>query len=117
MDTFSDYEDFDGLGLAGLVKGRVVSPLELLNAAIERIERKNPSLNAVIYKMYDEAHASLQTALPEGPFQGVPFLLKDLLADCAGIPMQCGSPGMRNIMSQRRTVNWLSGLNKRVLLL
>jgi hypothetical protein len=49
----------------------------LLDAAIERIERSNPKLNAVVYKAYDEARAIAAGALPDGPFKGVPFLIKD----------------------------------------
>ena len=60
MDTFSDYESFDGLGLANLVQSQVITPSELLEAAIERIEQKNPALNAVIHKMYDQARATVQ---------------------------------------------------------
>src|SRR3990167_10609318 len=91
MPTFAEYELFDGLGLANLVKSGVISAQELVIAAIERIESLNPKLNAVIYKLYDQAKAASQQSLPEGLFQGVPFLLKDLLADCAGVPMQFGS--------------------------
>ncbi|EKD73832.1 MAG: hypothetical protein ACD_45C00180G0008 [uncultured bacterium] len=91
MPTFTEYESFDGLGLANLVKSGVISAQELVIAAIERIESLNPKLNAVIYKLYDQAKAASQQSLPEGLFQGVPFLLKDLLADCAGVPMQFGS--------------------------
>lgn len=90
MITFPEYESFDALGLAGLVKQGVITPAELLTAAIERIEAKNPQLNAVIHKMYDQAHAAMQT-LPDGLFQGVPFLLKDLLAQYADAPLSLGS--------------------------
>jgi len=73
-----DYANYDGLGLAELVRKRDVTPAELLDAAIERIERSNPKLNAVVYKAYDEARATAASALPDGPFKGVPFLIKDL---------------------------------------
>jgi amidase len=74
-----DYANYDGLGLAELVRKRDVTPGELLDAAIERTERHNPKLNAVVYKAYDEARAVATTsALPDGPFKGVPFLIKDL---------------------------------------
>ena len=89
--TFSEYESFDGLGLANLVQRRVVSPAELLDAAIERIEQLNPKINAVIHTMYDEARLSIQKNLPSGPFQGVPFLLKDLLADDMSTSLRMGS--------------------------
>lgn len=73
-----DYANYDGLGLAELVRKRDVTPSELLEAAIERTERSNPKLNAIVYKAYDEARATAAAALPDGPFKGVPFLIKDL---------------------------------------
>jgi amidase len=88
MDAFSDY---DGLGLAELVAKGEVTPLELTEAAIERIERHNPALNAVVYKAYDEARQVAKGPLPDGPFKGVPFLIKDLAVPVAGWPRTCGS--------------------------
>ena len=73
-----DYANYDGLGLAELVRKRDVTPGELLDAAIDRAERSNPKLNAIVYKAYDEARATSASALPDGPFKGVPFLIKDL---------------------------------------
>ncbi len=73
-----NYAQHDGLGLAELVRKRDVTPAELLDAAIQRIERHNGSLNAVVYKAYDEARAVASGPLPDGPFKGVPFLIKDL---------------------------------------
>ena len=73
-----DYEQYDGLGLAALVRTGEVSPAELLEAAITRIEAHNPVLNAVVTPMFDEARAAIRAGLPPGLFQGVPFLLKDL---------------------------------------
>lgn len=101
MPTFSEYESFDGLGLANLVQRNVVSPAEVLEAAIERIEERNPSLNAVIFKMYEDARESIKKNIPHGPFQGVPILLKDLLADCAGSPIQMGSRFLQGWKSPR----------------
>lgn len=88
---FPEYESYDAVGLATLVKQGAISAEELLDAAIERIEFYNPSLNAVICKMYDEAHQAIKQGLPDGPFRGVPFLLKDLLTDYAGVPLTSGS--------------------------
>ena len=67
-----EYANYDGLGLAELVSKGAVSPAELVEAAIERIEKHNGALNAVVYKAYDEARATARGALPEGPFRGVP---------------------------------------------
>ena len=78
MGGFSDYGKHDGLGLAALVKRGDVTPAELLDEAIARTEALNPRLNAVVMKHYDEARAQIARGLPDGPFTGVPFLLKDL---------------------------------------
>jgi amidase len=93
MSNFPEYDQYDGLGLAELVRRKEVTPAELVEAAISRIERLNPRLNAVIHKMYDEARqaASGPLSLPGGPFTGVPYLLKDLLVTCVGVPLRSGS--------------------------
>jgi amidase len=69
-----------------LVRAKQVHPRELVEAAIERIERYNPQLNAVVHKMYDWALAQADGPLADGPFAGVPFLLKDLIAQYTGEP-------------------------------
>jgi len=91
MGGFSEYDQYDGLGLVKLVKKEEVKPTELVEEAITRIEKLNPQLNAVIHKMYDEARKKAGGELPDGPFKGVPFLLKDLLAAYAGVPLCNGS--------------------------
>jgi amidase len=89
--SMDDYCDYDGLGLADLVARKEVSPAELVEAAIERVERHNPSLNAVVYKGYEDARKAAQGPLPDGPFKGVPFLIKDLGMPVAGWPRSSGS--------------------------
>ncbi len=91
MSGFRKYEKYDGVGLAELVQKKEVKPIELVEEAISRIENLNPRLNAVIHKMYDIAMEAAEKDLPNGPFKGVPFLLKDLLAAYAGVPMRSGS--------------------------
>ncbi len=86
-----DYADYDGLGLAELVRKREASPSEVLEAAIDRIERHNPRLNAVVYKAYEEARSVAARDLPEGPFKGVPFLIKDLGLRVKNWPRTSGS--------------------------
>jgi len=80
----------DGLDLAQLVRTKKVTSAELVDATIERIERLNPRLNAIVTPMYDEARRVARTA-PRGPFAGVPFLLKDLGAEYGGAPLSEGS--------------------------
>ena len=76
----------DATGQAELVRTKEVSPSELVDAAIARIEKLNPELNAVIHELFERARAEASGALPDGPFRGVPFLLKDLGAELAGTP-------------------------------
>ena len=89
--SFTDYSEHDAVGLAALVAKGDVTPVELVDAAIERAERHDGALNAVVYKAYDEARAAAAGALPDGPFRGVPFLVKDLLITVAGWPRTSGS--------------------------
>jgi len=91
MSGFSDYDKYDGLGLAELVRKKEVKPSELVEEAASRIENLNPQLNAVIYKMYELARKTADGDLPDGPFKGVPFLMKDLLMAYAGVPLANGS--------------------------
>src|SRR6059036_4357619 len=91
MKTFPDYEHYDALGLAALVRGGKVTPLELLESAIALVEARNPKINAVVMRLYDYGRKQIADGLPNGPFRGVPFLLKDLTAVLAGVPMTRGS--------------------------
>lgn len=101
MAPFSEYLKFDGLGLAELVRAGQVHPGELVESAIERIERFNPQLNAVVHTMFDSAFASVSNGPQRGPFGGVPFLVKDLGLDVAGVSMTSGSRPFRNYRSHR----------------
>jgi amidase len=78
MSILAEYERYDGLGLAELVRRKEVKPEEVLEAAVERIEARNPAFNAVVTRLYDQARAAIAAGLPAGPFTGVPYLLKDL---------------------------------------
>src|ERR687898_2335544 len=91
MQGFAEYVEYDGLGLAELVRTRQVSVAEVLEAAIARIEHLNPTLNAVVTKVYDEARREAQALDGAAPFAGAPFLLKDLGGAQAGVPLSAGS--------------------------
>lgn len=80
-----EYDDLDAIALAALVRSGQLSAREVLAAAIERIDAHNPTLNAVVERLDDRARARTD-ALPDGPFKGVPFLLKDLKLALAGTP-------------------------------
>lgn len=92
---FEEYRRFDAVGLAELVARGEVSPPELLETAIERSAAVNPVINAVNRPMHDLARARADTPL-SGPFAGVPFLIKDLLQDYAGVPTSGGSRSLMN---------------------
>ena len=87
----SQYSEYDGLGLAELVRNGEVSASELVEEAIARVDRHNPDLNAVVYDARDEARRVAAQELPDGPFRGVPFLVKDLGCPVAGMPRTSGS--------------------------
>lgn len=91
MAGFRDYDKYDALGLAELVRKRAVSAGELLEEALARTERVNPKINAVVHLALDKARQTIAAGLPEGPFTGVPFLLKDLGAEAVGYPAHNGS--------------------------
>ncbi|MCH7576917.1 MAG: amidase [Chloroflexi bacterium] len=95
----NDIALLDATAQADLVRRKQVKPIELVDAAIERIERLNPALNAVITPMYDEARKAASGPLPDGPFTGVPFLLKDLGAEYAGVRMAEGSSFLSDYVS------------------
>jgi amidase len=96
MSNPDEFATLDATAQAELVRKKEVKPIELVEAAIERIEKVNPQLNAVVTKMYDHARAAANTELPDAPFAGVPFLLKDLLAAYEGVPMSSGSKYLKD---------------------
>ncbi|MEK6597279.1 MAG: amidase, partial [Gemmatimonadota bacterium] len=98
MSVSTAYTEHDGLGLADLVRRGEVTPAELVEEALHRLRQWNPVINAVIHRMDDRARREANAPVPEGPFQGVPFLIKDLVALVAGEPMQAGSRFLRGFI-------------------
>lgn len=88
---FADYTKQDGLGLAELIRRGETDAREVLATAIAAIERLNPRLNAITLVMREQAEAAIAAGLPDGPYTGVPFLLKDLSPTAAGVPTSGGS--------------------------
>jgi amidase len=91
MTHGDDVDALDALGQADLVRRKAIAPLELVDAAIDRIERVNPTLNAVIHRTYERARQAARAPIAGDPFAGVPFLLKDFLAEQAGEPLTEGT--------------------------
>ncbi len=88
---FSEYIQYDGIGLAQLVKNKEVQAHELLEIAIQRAEQVNPKINAIVIPIYEHALKNTQN-YATGPFSGVPFLLKEY----AGVATSFGSKSFKN---------------------
>ncbi|MCB0639502.1 MAG: amidase [Lewinella sp.] len=97
--TFTEYRQYDALGLAELVRKGDVTPTELAELAIARAEAVNPAVNAIIEPLYGMARSQAQSVDTSGPFAGVPFLLKDLGIEIAGTPLRCGSASLAGYTS------------------
>ncbi len=97
MSGFSEFHEYDGLGMAELVRSGQISAAELVDEAAGRIEARNPRVNAVVRPMFDRARAEVRGSPPGGPFGGVPFLLKDLVSTVEGVPTSCGTRILRDV--------------------
>jgi len=86
----------DGTAQAELVRKGKVQAIELVDAAIARIEKLNPQLNAVITPLFEKAREQARGTLPDGPFRGVPMVLKDLYCTSAGDPYHAGMKLLKN---------------------
>lgn len=87
----AEYAKHDGLGLAELVRRKEVSPVDLVDSAIDAIERLNPAINCVVQQLRDLALAEIRAGLPYGPFRGVPFLVKEFGMHFKGMVSAAGS--------------------------
>ena len=89
---FPEYSDYDATGLADLVRNGEVTPAELVDEAIARIDKHNDTLNAVVHRAFEQARSAAASTLPSGPFRGVPFIAIKQLPN----PIcQCISPSDR----------------------
>lgn len=92
------YWQYDGIGLAELIRKKEVSTAELIEGVIARIEEKNPSINAVVHKMYEQAKKENDI---RGDFAGVPILLKDITQEISGEPITEGSRAYQGYKAKR----------------
>ena len=86
----------DAIAQAELVRSGEITPAELVESAIAQIHERNPRLNAVIHPLFDKAREQVASGLPDGPFRGVPIVLKDLVCTSAGDPYHCGMRVLRD---------------------
>lgn len=89
--NLTEFAKIDGLGLAELVKKQEVTPKELMECSLRIIEQLNPQLNAVVSVLEEQALIEIEKGLPDGPFKGVPFLIKESHAMAKGVPVHMGS--------------------------
>ncbi len=98
MET-NDHElsKLDTVDLAAKIREGEISPTEAVQASIERIEALDGELNAVVTQRYERALEDAAGEIPDGPFKGVPFLLKDLRTSSADEPMHLGNKALKEI--------------------
>jgi len=100
MKSFVEYGQFDGVGLANLIREKQISPVEVIEEAIRRAEELNPKLNAIITPLYDFARETVKRIQPEALFYGVPFALKDVHHALKGTPMSSGSELLKGFVPE-----------------
>src|SRR3990172_4002727 len=101
---YDDYAREDAVSLAALVRAKLASPSELLEAAIARTEAVNGALNAVVLRHFERAREAVRRGLPDGPLRGVPFLLKDLNVALAGTVTTNGSRFFADATAERNSI-------------
>ena len=99
----AEYASYDALGLAALVARKQVSPTELAETAAAAIEAINPAINAVVETYPDRIENLDEGQLGNGPFRGVPFLMKDVFGHEAGRKIEFGSRLCRGMLAQQDT--------------
>ena len=98
--SFPEYEDLDGLGLAELVRNKEITPGEIIEEAIRRAEALNPELNFLSFEAFDEGRRmAADAALPDGPFKGVPWLVKELATAWKGQPATNACPYLKDLVA------------------
>ncbi|MCB0559859.1 MAG: amidase [Lewinellaceae bacterium] len=102
--TFTEYRQYDALGLAELIRKKEITAAELVQIAITRAESVNPTINAIVHPLYDMAQKMAREADPDSPFAGVPFLVKDLSLEVAGTHRSSGCRGYRDYISKEDSV-------------
>lgn len=99
-----DYANYDALGLAELVAKKDVTPKELLEAAITRAEAAQKEINCFSAMFGDAADKQIEDGLPNGPFAGVPYPIKDLGISIAGKPLTNGSVAWKGNVEKQDSV-------------
>ena len=98
--ALQEYDHYDAVGLATLVRGGELSAREVLEEAIARAETVNPALNCLAHRVYDVARGAADDVhLPRGPLMGVPWLAKELASMWGGQPFTSTSPYLKDVLA------------------
>lgn len=100
---FPEYDSLDGLAIATLVRDGDVRPIEVIEAAIARMDARNPRLNAIVRSLADSARDTangVSAANQAAPFAGVPMVIKDLQATVAGVPTSSGTGPLQSVVPE-----------------
>jgi len=112
----SDLSSYDAMGLAELIRTKQIAPGDAVEDTIRKIEAVNPTLNAVIYKTYDRARQRTVEGVGNGPFAGVPFLVKDN-ATIAGVRLTRGSRAQRDNVPDKTAPFFVAAENAGLILI
>jgi amidase len=112
----SDLSSYDAMGLAELIRTKQIAPGDAVEDTIRKIEAVNPTLNAVIYKTYDRARQRTVEGIGNGPFAGVPFLVKDN-ATIAGVRLTRGSRAQRDNVPDKTAPFFVAAENAGLILI
>ncbi len=96
-----EYLKLDAVTLAALVRGGEVTPRQLLDLCLARMDEVNPRLNAVVHRFDERARRDADGPLPDGPLRGVPFLVKDLDGALADAPLTMGCRALAGYVAPR----------------
>jgi len=100
MSNFKEYGQYDATGLADLVRRKEVTPTELLDEAVARLDAVKPTLNAVTARWEDDARKEIaEGKVADGPLGGVPFLMKDLFQPIPGRPLTGSCAFLKDVVS------------------
>jgi amidase len=109
MTDADDFRWLDATAQGDLVRAGDVKPIELVDAAIARIEAVNPRVNAVIHPLFEKAHDAASSGdVGTGPFPGVPFAMKDGVCHTAGDPFHCGMQALKDLGWREPADSWLA---------
>lgn len=100
MEKFAEYEQYDGVGLAALIRNGEIKAVDVCEEAIRRAEALNPNINAIITPLYEYARKATEELPVNGSFSGVPFLLKDAHHALKGAALSCGSALLKQDIAQ-----------------